>query len=294
MTDVREGVRAPVAQSRHAVWDSRRFEGFVNRPGDIFVCTPSKCGTTWMQTIVASLLWPTGDVPGAVFDVSAWLEANSEPVEAVLVRLDEQQHRRFLKSHSPADCIPIYDTARYIVVGRNGRDAFMSWCNHIEHMRPELVEMLNAKASAEGARLLVRWNGDVHAVFVDWLDYAELFHHIASFWPLRDRENVLFVHFNDLKADLDGEMRRVAAFLDIDIPSGQWDDVVARCTFADMRRRAAEIGAFDRFMDGGSDAFLYKGTNGRWHDVLTDLELADYDERASEILPPDALAWLDR
>ena len=51
---------------RSVVLDNRRWERFVSRPGDIFVCTPPKCGTTWMQTIVTTLLFPSGDAPGAV------------------------------------------------------------------------------------------------------------------------------------------------------------------------------------------------------------------------------------
>ena len=49
---------------RNAVFDHRRWAGFEPRPGDIFVCTPPKCGTTWTQAIVASLLWPDGKAPG--------------------------------------------------------------------------------------------------------------------------------------------------------------------------------------------------------------------------------------
>ncbi|TMA51013.1 MAG: sulfotransferase domain-containing protein [Deltaproteobacteria bacterium] len=45
-------------------FDNRRWAGFEPRPGDIFVCTPPKCGTTWTQAIVASLLWPDGKAPG--------------------------------------------------------------------------------------------------------------------------------------------------------------------------------------------------------------------------------------
>ena len=44
-----------------------------------------------------------------------------------------------------------------------------------------------------------------------------MFHHIASFWRHRGNSNLSFVHYNDLKADLAGEMRRVAAFLGIEV-----------------------------------------------------------------------------
>ena len=36
--------------------DSSRWERFTFRPGDVVISTPSKCGTTWMQTIVGMLL----------------------------------------------------------------------------------------------------------------------------------------------------------------------------------------------------------------------------------------------
>jgi aryl sulfotransferase len=245
-----------------------------------------------MQTIVASLLWPAGDAPGAVFDVSVWLEANVEPVEVTLARLETQTHRRVIKSHTPADCIPMFDTGRYIVVGRDGRDAFMSWCNHIARMRPELLRMLNDAAIAEGVRPLRVWDGDVHAEYVEYLDRNDVFEHIASFWPLRDQDNVLFVHYNDLKADLGGEMRRVAEFLGIDVADDAWENVIERCTFASMRARGDEIGPFELIFDGGIEAFLNKGTNGRWRDVLTADELVAYEQLAAATLPADARHWL--
>ena len=43
---------------------------------------------------------------------------------------------------------------------------------------------------------------------------------------------------------------------------------------------------------GGTDRFLYKGTNGRWRDVLTDDDLALYDQAAAT-LDPELRAWLE-
>ena len=39
--------------------------------------------------------------------------------------------------------------------------------------------------------------------------------HTQTWWDFRHLPNVLFVHYNDLKRDLDGEISRIAAFLDI-------------------------------------------------------------------------------
>jgi aryl sulfotransferase len=116
------------------------------------------------------------------------------------------------------------------------------------------------------------------------------FEHVASFWSHRDEPNVLFVHYNDMQADLETQMRRVAAFLGVEIDEQQWPALVERCTFASMKARSGEISEFQAFV-GGADTFLFKGSNGRWREVLTAEELEAFDRRARELLPTDAIAW---
>ena len=280
---------------RNIVSDNRRWLGFRHRPGDVVVATPPKCGTTWMQTIVATLLFPAGDIPAPVMMLAPWIEMRLLPIDVVLAGLEAQQHRRAVKTHTPADGIPWFETASYIVVGRDGRDAFMSFVNHMANMRPDVIAALAASAIEEGIELTGEMPpspDDIHAFFADWLAQGFLFEFIASYWAHRDESNVLFVHYNDLKVDLEGEMRQVADFLDIEIDEAQWPAVVERCTFESMRARADEIGPFAEVFQGGAESFLYKGTNDRWRDVLTANELAAYQQRAEEILPAHARAWL--
>jgi len=278
---------------RSAVADNRRWAGFTPRPDDIFVCTPAKCGTTWMQTIVASLLWPDGDVPGPVITISPWLEAELDPIDEVLARLDAQRHRRFVKTHTPADGIPFFPDAKYLFVGRDGRDAFMSMCNHLERFRDDVREDLNARID-ESVMPMPAWNGDVHGFFAVWLPALGMLEHVAGFWERGGDPNLLLVHYNDLKADLGGEMRRVAEFLEIDVPPEKWPAVIERCTFESMRARGSEIGEFERVFEGGAESFLFQGRNGRWRDVLTPQELEAYARRVAELLPPAGAAWLER
>jgi aryl sulfotransferase len=283
--------RAVEREYRHLVFDSRRWQLFVPRDGDIFVCTPPKCGTTWMQTIVVELLFPNG-APGPVLEVSPWIDARLEPVDTLMARLDAQPHRRTLKTHTPADGIPWYPRTSYIVVGRDGRDAFMSYWNHYRHMRPENLAHLAATATEEGIAVRVPPVEELHEFFWWWLDEFRLWHeHVASFWPHRGEANVLFVHYNDMQTDLDREMRRVASFIGVAVDEQRWSSQVEHCTFASMKTRSDEIGYFDRVWVGGADTFLYKATNGRWRDVLTDDELAAFERRCEERLSPNAFAW---
>ena len=73
-----------------------------------------------------------------------------------------------------------------------------------------------------------------------------------------------------------------------------WPDQVARCTFEAMKRRAPEIGQFERNFVGGGESFLHKGTNGRWRDVLSEGELARYEAAVAKFLTPELAAWLER
>lgn len=288
----RAAVERPIERDyRHIVSDNRRWQRFAPRAGDIFVCTPPKCGTTWMQAIVVALLFPEG-APGRVTEISPWIDARFGPIGEVMERLDAQSHRRSLKTHTPADGIPWYPTASYIVVGRDGRDAFMSYWNHMRNMRPELLQHLAVTAAEDGIEARPAPVDDVHEFFAYWLYENPLwFAHVASFWTHRGERNVLFAHYNDMQIDLDREMRRVARFLDVSVDEERWPVLVESCTFASMKRRSDEIGTFDLGFVGGAETFLYKATNGRWRDVLTDEELAAFNRRCEELLPHDAIAW---
>jgi aryl sulfotransferase len=152
---------------RNAVMDNRRWDRFVSRPDDVFVCTPAKCGTTWTQTIVGNLLWPHGDLPAPIMMLSPWIEAEFMPAETLFPMLEAQTHRRFMKSHTAADGIPWFDDAKYIFVARDGRDAFMSLCNHVTRLRG--TAELNAKARENGVPEIPPYDGDVHSFFDHWL-----------------------------------------------------------------------------------------------------------------------------
>src|ERR687883_506840 len=95
---------------RSAIMDGTRWAAYNHRPGDIFVCAPPKCGTTWTQTIVASLLWPDGNFPGAVMERGPCFDGCIFVSDKRSPRRGAQPHRRYLKTHTPADGIPILDT----------------------------------------------------------------------------------------------------------------------------------------------------------------------------------------
>lgn len=291
------------AEREYRSWvvDSRRWQGYRPRPDDIVIATYPKCGTTWMQRIVGSLVFQSAE-PRPVMEISAWIDRRFGPLaEAVQTAIEAQGHRRFLKSHLPLDGLPFYDEVRYIHVGRDGRDAAMSSHNHVTGFDEQVLTMFDRIGAEDETvgRPYPRAAADPAAYFHSWVvdgtaAIGSFFRFQRSWWQARKRPNVLFVHYNDLQADLAGEMRRIAEFLEIAVADGLWPELVEAAGFAAMRRDGeALMGQAAGIFRGGSERFFHKGSNGRWRGVVRDEDLALYDRMLAAELEPACAAWIE-
>ena len=110
-------------------FDSTVWNDFKFRDDDIVIATCGKSGTTWTQQIVGQLLF-NGDESVAVGPMSPWLDLRIPPKEIKYAGLEAQTHRRFIKTHLPVDALVFSPKAKYIYVGRDGRDMAWSLYNH--------------------------------------------------------------------------------------------------------------------------------------------------------------------
>lgn len=298
-----EMVRGPLIEVRSRVLDSARWRSYRPRSDDIVIATFPKSGTTWMRRIVA-LLVTQSTVPTAIQDLSPWPDARLfGPVEPVFERAEAMTHRRFFQSHLPFDALPVYHGCKFIHVARDGRDVAMSLHNHRASFTPAAIALRDAASLADPkfGQPWPRASQDAAEFFregvVDgWSEgdpRASYYHIERSFWAARDDPAVLLVHYNDLKADREGEMRRVAGFLGISVPDSLWPVLIEAAGFGAMRRDADRLlPTASKFWDGGGQRFLHKGTNGRWRDVIPASELATYEARVLEEFPPELANWL--
>jgi aryl sulfotransferase len=261
----------------------------------VFVCTPPKVGTTWTQGIVRSLIAGHEEPGGSIPIDAPWIDSRFEPVETVVARLEAQTHRRCIKSHTPADGVPLFADAHYIAVYRGGLDSFMSWVNHWDAMRLENMGSLIEEAIADGVDLsaMPPPADDIHGMFRQWLDDPPQLAHFDTWWPLRAEPNVTVLHYDDLLTDLDGEMRRLAQRLVSEVPDAAWPRVGARGSLADLGEAHRGHTQLDDHFEGGADRFFNKGTNGRWRSVLTDEETAAYEGMVSARLADDVRGWYE-
>ena len=285
--------------------DSTRWEHFTPRDDDIIITTSYKSGTTWTQEIVLHLVFLGREIPYRN-EASPWLDFRPRPLDEVLTVLDDQQHRRFIKSHLAADGLPDFPQVKYLVVGRDPRDVFMSLWNHYASFTPDAYTHFNDTPGRVGPPL-EPCPDDIHDCWRDWISRGWFeweqegypfwgnMHHIQSWWDVRDRGNILLVHFADMLAHTEGEIRRIADFLTIPATDEQISQVAQATTLTAMRTRAEQNNpGMAHIFTGGARAFFYKGTNGRWRDVLTADELAQYEATAAAVLSPDCRVWLER
>jgi aryl sulfotransferase len=277
-------------------FDSTIWNDFKFRDDDIVIGTYGKSGTTWTQQIVAQLLF-NGQEGLETAEMSPWLDIRIPPKEVKLPVVEAQQHRRFIKTHLPVDALVFSPRAKYIYIARDGRDVIWSMHNHHFNANDLWFDALNNTPGRVGPPI-PRAPESIRDYFLTWLDndgypFWSFWENISSWWAIRHLPNVMMLHFSDLKADMPGQMRRIAAFLDIPIDESQWDTIVKHCSFDYMKKHATKTAPLGGvFWDGGAEVFIHKGQNGRWADTLTPEDNRRYLGMAEEKLGKECARWL--
>ena len=273
------------------IWNDLKF-----RDDDIVIATYAKSGTTWMQQIVAQLMFD-GDPDISVAEMSPWVDLRVPPKEVKLPLLEAQTHRRFMKTHLPVDAIRFCPKAKYLYIGRDGRDVVWSMYNHHVNANQTWYDALNDTPGRVGPPIEPPPD-DIRQYWREWLDrdghpFWPFWENIRSWWAVRDLPNVKFIHFANLKHDMAREISGIATFLDIPIKESRWEAILNHCSFEWMKKNATKsVPLGGAFWDAGAEVFINKGVNGRWSDTLSPEEVAAYQTRSRTELGDECAHWL--
>ena len=246
------------------------------RPTDVVISPFGKCGTTWLQQIFQTLR-TRGDMDfDDISRVVPWIEM------AVACGLDieapQRAEPRGFKSHLAYDAIPA--GAKGIVSFRDPRDALVSMYRFMEgwFMEPGAVSMSDFADN---------WIGrDANRSY--W-------GHMLSWWKVRHDPAVLAMSYEQMIADPEASIRKVAAFCDIALDDGLLAFTLERSSMSYM------LAHKDRFDDAmnrqmselrcnlppGSDSPKVRqgGVGGHKAELTPDI-LAKLDARWRELVTP--------
>lgn len=280
--------------------DSARWHGLPFRDGDVVISTRSKSGTTWMQMICALLVFRTTELPRPLAELSPWLDWLVTPRDEVYATLEAQTHRRFIKTHTPLDGVPSRRGVTYVVVARHPLDMAVSLYHQSVNLDRRRIAELTGLPQREGST-----RPPLHEWLVEWVEddpdpqeeldsLPGVMHHLTDAWGRREDGNVVLVHYDDLRADLEREMRTLADRLGVDVPGALFPNLVAAASFEQMQSRAELLVPDRRGVLKSPASFFRRGASGEGRSLLSRREQERYDERAAELAPSELLSWLHR
>lgn len=289
---------------RSLIMDNARWDGFEFRPSDIVISTPPKCGTTWTQMLCAMLIFDGPDFPAPLSELTPWLDQTIRPLDNVRAIYAAQQHRRFIKTHTPLDGLSVREDVTYVVVGRDPRDVMVSMEHHLANMDLDRVLALRGQVvgnddldmltprppvsddPSERFRTFVHASKETGAVCL-----TSVLHHLDTGWQLRQAPNVVMCHYADYTNDLPGEIVRLANALDINMNPDRAQTLAAEATLERMRDRADDVLPNAGAIWKDDRAFFRAGSFGEWRSRVNDDDLAEYDRTVAAIVSPDLATW---
>lgn len=262
----------------------------------MIVATYAKSGATWTQHIIGQLAFKgSPDMP--IHEISPGVDLLAPPKELKLAEPEAQTHRRMVKTHPPLDALVLNAAARYIYIGQDGGDVVWGFRHHHSATNALWYRVLNDTPGRIGPPIDPP-DADIRRFFLTWLEKDgfpiwSCWENITTWWAARSLPNVRLMHFNDRKADLPGEMKPIANFLDIDIAEAEWPAIIEHCSFDDMKKNADKVAPRGgAVFEGGSREFINKGANGRWREILTREDVAHDERTAEEKLGTECARWL--
>lgn len=200
-----------------------RVSNFEVHEDDVWVITYPKCGTTWTQEMCWLLM------NGMDFDQAKKVDLeNRSPCLELFVenikKVEEMKKPRLIKSHEPMALLPKSlwkKNPKIIFVVRNPRDALLSHFHHyIYFLGKSFVE-------------------EKESFIENRMKYGGFWEQVLSFYQLKDKENVMFLSYEEMKADLKSVVLKMSRFLDKTITDTELDKLVDHLGFDNMKRNPA-------------------------------------------------------
>jgi hypothetical protein len=242
-------------------------QSFRPRPDDVFIAAYPKSGTTLMEMILYQLR-TAGEMDFPHIDsVVPFFEL--EFLRGDPARFETLPPPRVFKTHLQRRYMPGGGTVgRYLYGVRRLDDVAVSAYHHycmmtgVEH---DFDRYMNGFVQGRAP------------MFASWV------RHYESWWPHRHDPNVLFLRYEEMVRDLDGTVRRIAAFCGIPVDEAAMPRILERCSAAFMRRYNEKFDPRMRRLSGPEASFIRQGQAGEGALRLNAAQREKLEARTAEL-----------
>nr|XP_054764748.1 sulfotransferase 1B1-like [Lytechinus pictus] len=288
---VYEGLTFPPAVRIEALEELKTFQ---IRQDDIFIVTFPKSGTHWVSEIV-NLLLADGDLERVnrrttlvhlEFALIDDVGKDGARYCYMYKMLQNADSPRVITSHLPYRFLPEQmdeKKPKIIYVARNPKDVFTSWF----HFRKRDPRFGNLPWDEY-------FNGAISGKYV----YGSWFDHVLEYWNKREKRNVLFLKYEDIKMNARETVVSVAKHLNLTPSDDVVDRVVHSSSLDEMKKMYQRIktdnqGPFKNHYGNayGSNSFVRKGKVGDWKNHFSVAENEEFDRVFQEKMKDSGLTF---
>ncbi|MFT5561311.1 MAG: hypothetical protein ACJAYE_002317 [Candidatus Azotimanducaceae bacterium] len=248
-----EGTKVPGVCTNEAMQFARDYKP---QKEDVFVATQMKCGTTWMQQIVHQILTKgegefSDDGHRHLYTISPWIESRGS------VRLENApliNGRRIVKTHLGTNLCPYSTDAKFIYVVRHPAACLASAIDFVSMLMGPMAPQFNN--------------------FCDWFCSDEMWwrswpEHVEGWWRWsQERDNVLFVHYEELLESPGEKMAEIAQFLGMELSDLEMANAIDKSSYRYMKENE---NLFEMSpptpMHVGSKSYFVSGKKDRGKDI---------------------------
>lgn len=260
-----------IAENFEQIW------AFNPHPSDLLIATYPKAGTTWTQEII-DLLLHNGDAEAckrAPTPVrSPFLEICSpKPIPSGLDLLEKMDPPRMIKTHLPFHLVPLgfwENKCKAIYVARNAKDNLVSYY-HFDRM--------NQTQPEPGP-----WDSYIQKFMRGDLGWGSWYEHVKGYWVEKDKKNILYLFYEDMKENPRREVERIMRYLDLSVSDEVVSRIVELTSFKSMKENpmtnysCIPAPVFDMSIS----PFMRKGEVGDWRNHFTPEQSKIFDEDYKE------------
>lgn len=245
-------------------------------PSDVFLASFPKSGTTWLKAIAFAISTrnPSSLLSRHPQDCSPYLEGLFCGTQ--VPDLGALPSPRQLATHIPYSVLPnsVRDSpCRIIYLCREPKDTLVSTCHFLRELRPE--------ASQQRA---MPFEEAVDAFCEGLSFYGPVWEHQLEYWRESQRRpgKVLFLKYEEMKADPEASLRRMAEFMGLPFSaeeemSGLVGEIVTLTSFEKLSGlEVNKVGVRGKEVDLAikNSSFFRNGRVGDWKEHLT-VEMAE-------------------